>query len=553
MPRDLLGAYLGGRGLGVRLLRDTHGVAAFAPESAVVFAVGPLCGTKAPSSARLSVVFRSPLSGAIADAGVGGDFPLQLKAAGLDAVILTGQSTEPVVLAIQGETVRIDPATALWGKSTSATLAVLDGKGATIVIGPAGERGIPMAQLCASGHVGFGRAGVGAVLGRKGLKAITVAGDLVNRPAYPERFEHALGDVLRLLRASPALMGEFGLQSHGTAAFIDLARERRMTPTHNFRDTHFPGSTVVAGPALRKHTKGVACTECPVGCQRIQTDGIPLPNYDALSHFGALLGIADREAILAACAACTELGLDPVSTAATLAAWGEARGYFPDGSDLVHAIQSMVAGDPEGLSGGAHAFCEAIRRPDLDMTVKGLEIPAFDPRGGYGLALAYAVCPGGASYEHAYPIAHELLRKPVPTDRFSFAGKARMIVLAENALAAVDSLSACKLAMLGASLEEYGELLSATTGLEYPSYALEAIGERIVQTTRYYNTQNGFAADADELPDRFFTEPGSDGDGIHVPAIDRALFRAERGRYYHLRGLDPQGRFPDQGFLGRQP
>jgi aldehyde:ferredoxin oxidoreductase len=498
-------------------------------------------------------VFRSPLSGAIADAGVGGDFPLQLKAAGLDAIVVTGESPRQVVLAIQGETARLEPASALWGKSTSSTLAALDGKGAAIVIGPAGEQRLPLAQLCASGRVGFGRAGLGAVLGSKGLKAITVAGDGINRPAYPERFAHALGDVLRLLRASPALMGEFGLQSHGTAAFIDLARERRMTPTRNFRATHFPESTGVAGPALRKHTKGVACAECPVGCQRLRTDGVPLPHYDALSHFGALLGIADRDAILAACDACAELGLDPVSTAATLAAWGEARGRFPDGPDLVPAIQAMVAGDPEGLSLGARAFCSTNQRPDLDMTVKGLEIPAFDPRGAYGLALAYAVCPGGASYEHAYPIAHELLRKPVPTDRFSFAGKARMIVLAENALAAVDSLSACKLAMLGASLEEYGELLSATTGLEYPSHALEAIGERIVLTTRFYNAQNGFTADADELPGRFFAEPGSGGDGIQVPAIDRALFLAERGRYYHLRGLDPLGGFPEANFLGRQP
>jgi aldehyde:ferredoxin oxidoreductase len=187
------------------------------------------------------------------------------------------------------------------------------------------------------------------------------------------------------------------------------------------------------------------------------------------------------------------------------------------------------------------------------MSVKSLELPAYDPRGAYGMALAYCTSNRGGCHLRAYPISHEILRKPVPTDRFSFSGKARIIKIAEDTNAAVDSLVACKFSFFGATLEEYAELLSAATAVEYTPQLLKEIGDRICLTERFYNCANGFDINDDYLPERFFTEAGSSGEGIEIPAIDRGRFEEELQKYYRIRGLSPKGTFEDAGWLEKQP
>jgi aldehyde:ferredoxin oxidoreductase len=187
------------------------------------------------------------------------------------------------------------------------------------------------------------------------------------------------------------------------------------------------------------------------------------------------------------------------------------------------------------------------------MSVKSLELPAYDPRGAYGMALAYCTSNRGGCHLRAYPVSHEILRKPVATDRFSFSGKARIIKIAEDANAAIDSLVACKFSFFGATLEEYAELLAAVTGEEHSPQSLKEIGERIYLTERYYNCANGFDAKDDRLPDRFFREPGSGGEGIEVPPIDEKRFEEELQKYYRIRGLTPRGTFSDPEFLSRLP
>ena len=169
------------------------------------------------------------------------------------------------------------------------------------------------------------------------------------------------------------------------------------------------------------------------------------------------------------------------------------------------------------------------------------------------MALAYCTSNRGGCHLRSYPISHEILRKPVPTDRFSFSGKARIISIAEDTNAAVDSLVACKFAFFGASLEEYAELLTATTGIVYSPQRLKEIGRRIVLTERYYNSVNGFTRSDDMLPERFFTEPGSSGDGIDIHPLDRVRFNEELDKYYRIRGLNMNGCFEDDAFLEQQP
>lgn len=557
IPTELLQGYLGGRGLGVRLMREYFRLDPFDPQMPLIFAVGPLCGTTSPTSARLACVSRSPLTGTIYDCSAGGRFPWRLKAAGLDAVFITGKSSRPVYLAIDDDRVEILPADHLWGKEIKETVAALKERGSVTAIGPAGENGVLFANIMMGEGNSIGRGGLGAVMGAKGLKAVTVNGTRVTGIADRERFEAARSDVMRLFRASPVIFGELGIAEYGTPALVDLMAQRRMAPTENFRSTFFADSGNYSGPAIRKEcgAKKDGCYGCPIQCKKSSADGEPLPEYETVNHFGALNGISDLHAIVKANTLCNELGMDTISAAATLSAFGEARGRFPDAEEVSRLLSDIAyrRGEGESLSLGSRRASEQMGRPELSMSVKSLELPAYDPRGAYGMGLAYVTSNRGGCHLRAYPISHEILRKPVPTDRFSFSGKARIIKIAEDVNAAVDSLVACKFAFFGATLEEYGELLSAVSGVEYTPESLKAIGERIYLTERFYNCENGFTVSDDALPQRFFTEAGSGGEGIDVPAIDRARFDEELQKYYRIRGLNERGEFQDPSFLERQP
>jgi aldehyde:ferredoxin oxidoreductase len=330
-----------------------------------------------------------------------------------------------------------------------------------------------------------------------------------------------------------------------------------MTPTENFRKTVFESSAVYSGPAIRRAMRavGAGCHGCQIQCGKSTPAGENLPEYETLSHFGALNGIASLHAIIKANTVCNELGLDPISAAATIAAWGEWRGRFA-GADEVPSLLADIAmrrGEGGLLALGSRRMAEELGNPGISMSVKSLELPAYDPRGAYGMALAYCTSNHGGCHLPAYTISHEILRKPVATDRFSFSGKARIIKIAEDVNAAVDSLVACRFSLLGASLEEYAELLTAAAGQEYTPALLNQIGERICLTERFYNCDNGFTADDDRLPERFYTEPGSSGEGIDIPPIDRQRFQEELRKYYRMRGLTPEGKFADTDFLDRQP
>jgi aldehyde:ferredoxin oxidoreductase len=557
IPADWLFSYLGGRGLGVRLLREAYTLDPSHPAMPLIFAVGPLCGTPAPTAARLSVVSRSPLTGTVYDCSVGGRFAWRLKAAGIDAVRIVGHSPRPVALAITPDGATLLPAEGLWGKTVGETVRALEGRGSVAAIGPAGEREVLFASIMMGEGNAAGRGGLGAVMGRKNLKAIVVNGDRPAAIADRGRFDKARADVLRLFRASPVIFGELGIGEYGTPALVDLMRQRRMAPTENFRKTVFEGSGSYSGPAIRKTygTKKAGCFGCPIQCKKSTPDGKHLPEYETVSHFGALNGIDDLQAIVRSNDLCNALGMDTISAAATLSAWGEARGRFPAAEEVEGLLLDIGYRRGEGdlLALGSRRVAEATGRPELSMSVKSLELPAYDPRGAYGMALAYCTSNRGGCHLRAYPISHEILRKPVATDRFSFSGKARIIKIAEDTNAAVDSLVACRFSFFGATIEEYAELLAAATGEAYGPQGLKELGERIYLTERFYNSVNGFTSSDDRLPERFFREPGSSGEGIAVHPLDKGRFTEELQKYYRIRGLTPQGTFPDPAFLERLP
>jgi aldehyde:ferredoxin oxidoreductase len=537
---EFLSRFIGGRGLGVELMKDFFRLDPYDPTMPLIFAVGPLCGTPAPASTRMSVVSRSPLTGTITDSSVGGVFPIKLKATGYDCVIVTGKAAAPVYISIKEDIVQIRDASALWGKGCLETDAALQKEGLSACIGPAGENKVRFANIMIGGADSAGRGGLGAVMGAKNLKAIVVSGSRMTTIADQAGFKKAQDDVMRLLRASPVVMGDLGLGPFGTATLVDIVGQRRMAPTENFRKTFFPEAHAYSGPSLKKEFgfRKHGCAVCPIQCKKLTSCGRPVPEYETLSHFGALNANSDAESIVKANLLCNSLGMDTISTAATFAAYGEALGRFLTGDEILETLRKTAYREQEGemLAEGSKRLCVSLGKPGLSMSVKGLELPAYDPRGSYGIALAYGTSTRGGCHLRAYPISQEILRKPVAVDRFSFDGKARMIKIAEDNNAVVDSLAICAFAFLGASIEEYAQMLAAATGEPFTGQGLLKLGEEIIRTERGYNRENGFTKADDYLPERFFTEAGTSGDGIEVPAINKARFTEELEKYYRMRG-----------------
>jgi aldehyde:ferredoxin oxidoreductase len=539
LPEELLVSRLGGRGLGVELMRDFFTLDPYDPRMPMIFAVGPLCGTPAPASSRMSVVSRSPLTGTITDSSVGGTFPLKFKSAGYDCLVITGKAKSPVYLRINDDAAEILDAAGLWGKGCLETNRLLEASGHTACIGPAGEHRVRFANIMIGGANTAGRGGLGAVMGSKNLKAIVVKGSRKVTLADGEAFRKAQDDVMRLLRASPVVMGGLGLGEYGTATLVDIVGQRKMAPTENFKKTFFPEAHTYSGPNLKKEFgfKKHGCASCPIQCKKETSCGRPVPEYETLSHFGALNKNSDAESIVKANLLCNNYGMDTISAASTFAAFGEARGRFFNGDEILETLKLTAEREGEGdrLAEGSRRLCESLGKPQYSMSVKGLELPAYDPRGSYGIALAYATSTRGGCHLRAYPISQEILRKPVAVDRFSFDGKARMIKIAEDNNAIVDSLSICAFAFLGASIEEYAQMLAAASGLPFTGQGLMKTGEEIILAERRYNRENGFTRADDLLPERFFTEAGSSGEGIEIPPIDKARFTEELEKYYRMR------------------
>jgi aldehyde:ferredoxin oxidoreductase len=251
------------------------------------------------------------------------------------------------------------------------------------------------------------------------------------------------------------------------------------------------------------------------------------------------------ELVMEANELCNRYGMDTISAAATLACYRELMGGIDLAGQLLDLLHQIGTGSTQlgrELGKGSRRFARRHGDIQASMSVKGLELPAYDPRGAYGMSLAYALSTRGGCHLRAYPVSHEILRKPVATDRFSYSGKARIIKIAEDQNAVIDSLTACKFIFFAAGLEEYARAYTAVTGVASSAQDLLQAGERIYYQERLMNALNGFTARDDDLPSRFFTEAGSSGGDVEIKPLDRQAFLEVREKYYRIRGLDGQGR-----------
>ncbi|MEJ2690258.1 MAG: aldehyde ferredoxin oxidoreductase C-terminal domain-containing protein, partial [Deltaproteobacteria bacterium] len=383
------------------------------------------------------------------------------------------------------------------------------------------------------------------------IKYLTIHGTGKVAVHDKEGLKAAREEIQRLTAASPVLMGQQGFSCFGTGSIYDLMDSRRMMPTDNFQKTHFDQAHALNAHALKKkYDPGkYGCMGCHIRCKKIARtrglEGVSMPEFETMSHFTALVGNTDMDRVMEANRLCNDFGMDTISAAATIACYRELSGNQDVAGQLLDLLRQIGSASTvlgRELGAGSRAYAASRSHPEASMSVKGMELPAYDPRGAYGMSLAYALSTRGGCHLRAYPISNEILRKPVATDRFSFSGKARIIKIAEDQNAVVDSLTACKFIFFAAGLEEYAKAYTAVTGVASSAQELLKIGERIYYHERLMNGMNGFTAVDDDLPARFFAEAGSGGNAMEIRAIDRQAFLEARVRYYHVRGLDDNGK-----------
>jgi len=560
---------LGGKGLGIWLLyKSTRAhLDPLSPENPVIFATGPLTGTLAPNS-RFCLVSKSPATGAVDDSYCGGFFGPELKFAGYDALLVLGRCDNPIVLVVDDGNVRFESADEVWGKSTFETEGILKkklGKDFKIVeIGPAGERCSPIAGAFSEGR-SAGRGGIGAVMGSKKLKAVVVRGRHPVRVYDPKNFEKMTWIAYRALRMNEVTVRS--LPEYGTANILLTINETGALPTRNFKTGRFQGADRISGEALRERLwkKDFACSMgCTIKCSKIASletkpyigtviDG---PDYETVFALGSNCGVDDVEAVSYANYLCDLYGIDTISTGNIIgfvmelyekgivgrrelegidATWGSSEA-------LINLVKKIGEGEGIGvaLQSGVRKLGQKYEGSEsFAMHVKGLEMPAYEPRAAQGMGLCYAVSERGACHLRAYTAGAELLGYGGGADPRAYdRAKVQLAVDRQDEKAVVDSSVLCFFTLFGMRLKELYQMVVPCTGFNYKDVSeLKRLGARVITLARLFNVREGFGRKDDTLPERSLTEPLTEGPSAgQVVHLEQML-----NDYYELRGWDSNG------------
>ena len=575
--------YLGSRGLATKyLVEETDPkVDPLSAGNKMIWATGPLTGTMASTGGRYTVVTKGALTGAIACSNSGGYWGAELRMAGWDMVIVEGVSAKPVYLLIQDDVAELRDASKLWGKTVWETEEMLkkthqDPLLRISSIGGAGENRVLFASIMNDLHRAAGRSGVGAVMGSKNLKAVAVRGTLgVGNLADAKEFMRVTTEKKKIL-AENGVTGQ-GLPTYGTQVLMNVINEMGALPTRNHKDVAFEGAKDISAEAMatpratdgkKQLVTNQACFGCTIACGRISkmdkshftVDTKPQYwgasgglEYEAAWALGAANGVNDLEALQYANLICNEHGMDPITFGTTIGAvmelaemgvltkeqlgieahWGSARA-------LAHFAEITAKGEGFGkeIAQGSKRLCEKYGHPELSMSVKGQEFPAYDSRGIQGMGLTYATSNRGACHLRSYTVASEVLGIPVKTDPLTAEGKPELVIAFQDATAAFDSAGICIFTSFAWGLADVAPQVAAACGPEFTLENLAKIGERIWNMERDYNNRAGFTSKDDNLPPRLLNEPAKTGPakGL-VSKLPEML-----PKYYAARGWDAEGR-----------
>ena len=580
--------YIGQRGLATRYFVEEVDpkVDPLAPENHLIFATGPLTGTMASTGGRYSVITKGPLTGAIACSNSGGFLGAELRSAGWDMVILEGKSVKPVYLNIENDKAELLAADEIWGKSVWETDEILhkkhqDPQLRIAACGRAAETGCLYSAIVNDLHRAAGRSGVGAVMASKNLKALAVRGTKgVGNIKDPARFMQTTAEQKKVL-ADHAVTGE-GLPTFGTQVLMNVINESGALPTRNMRESQFDGAHNISAEQMaepRKSdgkpnlTRNAACFACTIACGRISTidkGHFTVENkpqywgnsggleYEAAWALGADTGVDDLDALTYANFICNEDGFDPITFGATVAAamelfeigaittehTGGVELKFGAAAALTWAAEKVATGEGFGadLALGSKRLCEKYGHPELSMTVKGQEFPAYDPRGIQGMGLTYATSNRGACHLRSYTVSSEILGIPEKTDPLETDGKAGLVKAFQDVTAAWDSTGLCLFTSFAWTLDNVAPQMDAACEGEWTSDRLLEAGERIWNLERDFNAKAGFTAADDTLPPRLLEERAKTG-----PAEGKVTGLAEMlPEYYQERGWTTDGQITDE-------
>jgi len=561
--------YLGARGLGTKYFCNEVDpkVDPLSPENKLIFAPGPLTGTYAPSGGRYNVVTKGPLNGTIAASNSGGTWGPELKFAGYDMLIVEGKAPKPVYLWIKNDAVEIRDAAHLWGKivpdTQDAICAETDADAKVACIGPAGENQVLFAAIMNDMHRAAGRSGVGAVMGSKNLKAVTVRGTGSVTCADHEAFLAAVMNARQKIQAHP--VGGTGFRLYGSQILMNIINQVGASPTRNWQDAFFPNADKVSGETLAANQlqRPKGCFSCIISCGRVTKVTNPKykgegegPEYETAWGFGGDCGVDNFDAGIKANYYCNEYGMDTISMGSTVACAMELyeKGFITledtggialnwgDGDAMLEMVRLTGVGEGFGkkLGQGSYRLAESYGHPELSMTVKKQEMPAYDARAVQGVGLNYATSNRGGCHMRGYTIETEVLGNPVfgpKMDQHTIDGKPQMCINWQNLTAALDATGACQFTTFGIASAELAAMLGPLTGFEYSADDFLKCGDRIWNLERLFNLKAGFTAKDDTLPPRLLKEPIKTG-----PSKGKVSLLPEMlPEYYRLRGWDENG------------
>ncbi len=575
--------YLGQRGLASKYLSEEIDPKcdALGPDNKLIMATGPLTGTMASTAGRYSVICKSPLTGAIACSNSGGFLGAELKFAGWDMIIFEGKSEKPVYLLVQDDKVELRDASHLWGKTVWETDDILhqthqDPQLRVACVGRTAENGCLYAAIVNDKHRAAGRSGVGTVMASKNLKAVAVRGTQGVGNLEDAKTFMAAVDAGKGVLAENAVTGQ-GLPAYGTQVLMNVINGVGALPARNMRDVGFEGAENISAEAMAEPrasdgkpnlTTNAGCFSCTIACGRISTvdkthfsvkdkpqyhgasGGL---EYEAAWALGADTGIDDLDALTYVNFLCNEDGFDPITYGATVAAamemfeegvittkeTGGIELKFGNTEAFVAVTEALVANEGFGpdLALGSKRLCEKYGRPELSMTVKGQEFPAYDPRGIQGMGLTYATSNRGACHLRSYTVSSEVLGLPIKTEMGDAEGKPELVKAFQDVTALVDSAGLCIFTTFAWGMDNIAPQIDAACEGDWSVEGCMEAGERIWNMERMFNTAAGFTGKDDNLPPRLMKEAIKSGptEG-QVSRLDEML-----PQYYQIRGWTEDG------------
>ena len=578
---ETLRKYIGGSGLGAKILYEEtdENTDPLGPDNVIAIMSGPFAGTRAPNGGRYHVVTKSPLTGLLGEGNSGGSWSTQLKYAGFDGIILTGAAEKPVHIHIEDGEVAINDAADLWGMDTFKLDEVMTErygkKQVTLCIGPAGEKLVKIAAIMNNGKEArtAARCGMGAVMGSKKVKAITVIG--TGRPplADPEALKESIRKWSKKITEDST-----GLRKYGTGEAVEFIESSGDLPVKNWTQGTLENCGKISGITMTESgllKKSYFCAQCSIGCGRVVEikDG-PFaceeqggPEYETIGMLGSNLMVDDLRVIQMANEICNRQGIDTISAGASVAFTMEAyengiidkemlggREARWGNAEDIRSLLNMIArreGIGDLLAEGTKKAAEKLGgiAPEFSVDIKGLEFPAHDPRAGETMALAYSTSTRGACHLSAntHPIAltgatsgHGFM-EPMKYDRFDYGDDTvKLTRVYQDANAMLDSMTICKFVMytLDADfLEPYLKWFKEIVGWDMTKEEWLETGERIFNLKRAYLVRCGISRKDDRLPPRMSKRRKTGGAGDQIPKVEAML-----DKYYEARGWDMYGR-----------